>query len=46
MNLTSPKEVFKIMIMQNAASIIVAHNHMSANCTLSPEDITVTKRLQ
>ncbi|MFJ7913767.1 MULTISPECIES: JAB domain-containing protein [unclassified Lysinibacillus] len=27
MNLTSPSEVFKTAIMQNAASIIVAHNH-------------------
>ena len=46
MNLTSPREVFKIVIMQNAASILVAHNHVSANCTSSPEDIRVTKRLQ
>ncbi|MFJ3387855.1 JAB domain-containing protein [Lysinibacillus sp. NPDC086135] len=46
MNLTSPSEVFKTAIMQNAASIIVAHNHVSANCTPSPVDITVIKRLQ
>ncbi|WP_235473612.1 JAB domain-containing protein [Lysinibacillus macroides] len=24
----------------------MAHNHVSANCTSSPEDIRVTKRLQ
>lgn len=46
MNLIAPREVFKTAIMQNAASIIVAHNHVSANCMPSPEDITVTKRLQ
>ncbi|MFJ7367919.1 JAB domain-containing protein [Lysinibacillus sp. NPDC098008] len=46
MNLVSPREVFKTAIMQNAASVIVAHNYMSANCTPSPEDITMTKCLQ
>ncbi|MEK5231248.1 JAB domain-containing protein [Lysinibacillus sp. FSL K6-0232] len=46
MNLVSPREVFKTAIMQNAASIIVAHNHVRSNCTPSPEDEVVTERLQ
>ena len=44
-SMVSPREVFKTAIMQNAASIIIAHNHPSSNVEPSPEDIEVTKRL-
>lgn len=40
-----PREVFKAAILNNAASIIVAHQHPSFDPTPSPEDIEVTKRL-
>ncbi|MET3658052.1 RadC family protein [Sporosarcina psychrophila] len=40
-----PREVYKFAIEKSAASIIVAHQHPSGNCTQSPEDIQVTKRL-
>lgn len=40
-----PREIFKAAILNNAASIIIAHNHPSNDPTPSPEDIEVTKRL-
>ncbi|MCW5935781.1 MAG: DNA repair protein RadC [Fimbriimonadaceae bacterium] len=39
------REVFREAVRQNAASIIVAHNHPSGDPTPSPEDIRVTKHL-
>lgn len=39
------REVFKSAILNNSASIIVAHNHPSGNVEPSREDINVTKRL-
>ncbi len=40
-----PREVFKVAILANAASIIIGHNHPSGNCTASQEDINITRRL-
>lgn len=40
-----PREVFKSAIMNNAASIIVAHQHPSGDPSPSLEDIKVTIRL-
>ena len=40
-----PREVFKAAILNNACSILVAHNHPSYQTNPSPEDIEVTKRL-
>jgi len=40
-----PREVFKRALMQNASSIILAHNHPSGDTTPSSEDISMTKRL-
>lgn len=40
-----PKIVFKIALEQNAANIILAHNHPSGNLTASEEDIKLTKKL-
>lgn len=45
-SIVTPREVFKTAFLQNAASIIVGHNHPSGNCTPSPEDIDVTQRLK
>ncbi|MBI1800828.1 MAG: JAB domain-containing protein, partial [Chloroflexi bacterium] len=38
-------EVFRPAIMDNAASLIVAHNHPSGDPTPSPEDASVTEQL-
>lgn len=38
-------EVFKSALKQNAASIIVVHNHPSGDPTPSPEDVAVTRQL-
>lgn len=43
--LVHPREVFKVAILQNAASIICAHNHPSGDPEPSPEDIELTKNL-
>ena len=44
-NLVHPREVFKTAILQNAAGIIVAHNHPSGDPAPSQEDLAITKRL-
>lgn len=44
-SIVHPREVFKMAILSNAASIIIAHNHPSGNSYPSKEDIAVTKRL-
>lgn len=44
--LIHPREVFKVAIIKNAASIIIGHNHPSGNSSESNEDIQVTKRLK
>ena len=38
-------EIFKEAIRQNAAAIIVAHNHPSGDPTPSPEDVAVTRAM-
>ena len=44
-SIVHPREVFKSAILNNAASIIVAHQHSSGDTTPSMEDVNVTKRL-
>lgn len=44
--LVHPREVFKIAIITNSASIIVGHNHPSSDCTPSNPDIEMTERLK
>jgi DNA repair protein RadC len=43
---THPREVFKALILVNAAAFIVVHNHPSGDPTPSPQDFTVTKKLR
>jgi len=43
--IADPKKVFRIALENNAASIIVAHNHPSGNREPSNEDRQLTKRL-
>ncbi len=38
-------EIFREAIRQNAASIIIAHNHPSGDPTPSPEDVRVTEEI-
>ena len=44
-SIVHPREVFKRAMLQNAASIIICHNHPSGDATPSTEDINITKRL-
>ena len=39
------REVFKVAILANCASILIAHNHPSGNCQPSREDRALTQRL-
>jgi len=41
-----PKRIFKISLENNAASIILAHNHPSGNLKPSDEDIKLTRKLK
>ena len=40
-----PREVFKALILANAAGFIAVHNHPSGNPEPSPEDRAVTRKL-
>jgi len=44
-SLVHPREVFRIAITEQSASIIVMHNHPSGNPEPSKEDISITKKL-
>jgi len=44
-SLVHPREVFKLALMVNAASVVVSHNHPSGNAEPSQEDIAITKQL-
>ena len=41
-----PREIYKIAILANCASIIIAHNHPSGDPHPSPEDRALTARLK
>jgi DNA repair protein RadC len=43
--LIHPREVFRVAIMDNAVSIMVAHNHPSGNTEASEADLIATKKL-
>jgi DNA repair protein RadC len=40
-----PKIIFKVAIENNAASIVLAHNHPSGNLKASSADVSITKKL-
>ncbi len=44
--LTHPREVFRSAIIQNAASIILVHNHPSGDLSPSRDDVEITKQMQ
>lgn len=41
-----PREVFKSVILANAAAFLIAHHHPSGDPTPSREDIEITRRLR
>jgi DNA repair protein RadC len=43
--LAHPRDIFREAIRQNAARVLVAHNHPSGDCTPSPEDLQLTRQL-
>jgi DNA repair protein RadC len=44
-SIVHPREVFKVAIENNSASIILIHNHPSGNPDPSNEDISITKKI-
>jgi DNA repair protein RadC len=46
LSLVHPREVFKALILMNAAAWLCAHNHPSGDVTPSQEDRALTKRLR
>lgn len=45
-SLVHPREVFRPAILDNAAGIIIAHNHPSGTLEASREDVQITQRLK
>lgn len=45
-NLVHPREIFKEALAQNAAQIVLVHNHPSGHPEPSAEDIKITKNIQ
>lgn len=45
-SIVHPREVFKIAILSNSASIIIYHNHLSGDVNPSKEDINITEILK
>lgn len=45
-SIVHPREIFKVAILSNSASIIVLHNHPSGSIEPSKEDINITTRLK
>jgi DNA repair protein RadC len=43
--LVHPREIFKAVLLANAAAIVAAHNHPSGDPTPSPDDLELTHRL-
>jgi DNA repair protein RadC len=44
-SIVHPREVFKFLFLQNAASFIMVHNHPSGDISVSQEDYEITNRL-
>lgn len=45
-SLVHPREVFKALILANAAAFVLAHNHPSGDASPSKEDREITARLK
>ena len=46
LSIVHPREVFKALILMNAAAVICAHNHPPGDVTPSQEDLALTTRLR
>jgi len=44
-SLVHPREVFRQAVMENAAVVVLVHNHPSGDPTASAEDIRITKQV-
>jgi len=44
-NLAHPREIFEHALLQNAASVILVHNHPSGDPEPSKDDLEITKRI-
>lgn len=45
-SIVGPRDVFRSAVRENAAMLILAHNHPSGDPTPSPEDIALTRKLK
>ncbi len=43
---THPREIFKLLVLVNAASFVLTHNHPSGCLDASPEDLEFTRSVQ
>lgn len=41
-----PRDIFRFGILENASSMLVAHNHPSGDCLPSIEDIQLTRKIE
>ena len=44
-SIVHPREVFRVAVIESAASVIVLHNHPSGNTEPSTEDVEITRQL-
>ena len=44
-SLISPREVFRLAVVEGAAAVILAHNHPSGDPAPSPDDRAVTRQI-
>ena len=44
-SLISPREVFRLAVVEGAAAVILAHNHPSGDPSPSPDDWAVTRQI-
>jgi len=45
-SIVHPREIFKVAVLSNSASIVIFHNHPSGDVAPSSEDINITHRLK
>ena len=44
-SLISPREVFRLAVVEGAAAVILVHNHPAGDPTPSPDDRVVTRQV-
>lgn len=45
-SIVHPREIFKLLVLSNAAAFICVHNHPSGDPSPSPEDVEITRRIR